>query len=333
MKLAVVGTGKIVCEALPVLAAVSGIEVRAICSRPESAEKAASLASGAGIGKIYSSYEELLGSGCADTVYLGIVNSLHYKYAQAALEAGLSVICEKPFTSTADELDGLIETAAKKKLFLFEAASVLFSPPLALIRERLRDLGQIRLVQCSYSQFSSRYKAYLEGEVLPVFDPRYSGGALYDLNVYNLHYVCALFGRPASVSYHARRGPNGIDTSGVLVLDYPGFAAVCSAAKDSSGPSFVIVQGEEGWLEIVGPPNNPVGIRGSIAGQEVLIDLSTAQGSGEHRMAAEFRAFEEIVKNNNYDECARLLKHSRLVMQILTRARRDAGIVFAADRS
>ena len=69
-----------------------------------------------------------------------------------------------------------------------------------------------------------------------------------DLNVYNINIVIGLFGEPLTTAYYANRGHNGIDTSGTMVLSYPTLTATCTAAKDSSSPSFTIIQGEKGWI-------------------------------------------------------------------------------------
>jgi len=63
-----------------------------------------------------------------DTVYLGIINSMHYEYCKKALESGKNVICEKPFTSNIRELKELIDLAKSKNLFLFEAITMIYSP-------------------------------------------------------------------------------------------------------------------------------------------------------------------------------------------------------------
>ena len=43
------------------------------------------------------------------------------------------------------------------------------------------------------------YDAFLQGIVQPAFDPAQSGGALMDINVYNIHALVGLFGKPAAV--------------------------------------------------------------------------------------------------------------------------------------
>ena len=52
-----------------------------------------------------------------------------------------------------------------------------------------------------------------------------------------------LFGAPESVNYTANLGFNGIDTSGVATLKYPGFFALAIGAKDTESPGFATIQG------------------------------------------------------------------------------------------
>ena len=82
----------------------------------------------------------------------------------------------------------------------------------------MSSLGKIKLVQCNYSQYSSRYDKFLAGEIPNVFNPVFSGGALQDINIYNLHFVTGLFGKAKEVKYIANSAENGIDTSGIATI-------------------------------------------------------------------------------------------------------------------
>ncbi len=75
------------------------------------------------------------------------------------------------------------------------------------------------MVQCNFSQYSSRYHDFCAGQGLASFDPECAGGALMDLGVYNVSYVVGLFGSPNKVHYAANM-ERGIDTSGVLTMEY-----------------------------------------------------------------------------------------------------------------
>ena len=94
MRLAVLGTGKIVQEALPVLEGL-GIRPHAILGTERSRERTEALAARYRIPRRCFRYEEVLESG-ADTIYVALPNSLHYVYARRALEGGLHVLVEKP---------------------------------------------------------------------------------------------------------------------------------------------------------------------------------------------------------------------------------------------
>jgi len=49
-------------------------------------------------------------------VYIGVINSLHYKFAYKCLENGYNVIIEKPFTTNYESSLKLVELAKSKNL-------------------------------------------------------------------------------------------------------------------------------------------------------------------------------------------------------------------------
>ena len=116
-----------------------------------------------------------------------------------------------------------------------------------LFRELLPRIGRVKLVQCNFSQYSSRYDAFCKGETPPVFDPNCAGGALMDLGVYNVSYIVGLFGEPNQVKYTANI-ERSIDTSGILTMEYSGFRAVSIAAKDCAAPARYVIQGTKGYI-------------------------------------------------------------------------------------
>ena len=66
-----------------------------------------------------------------------------------------------------------------------------------------------------------------------------------DLNIYNIYFVVGLFGDPKAVHYYPNRNANGIDTSGILILEYPNFVCQCTAAKDCSAHNSAQIIGTE----------------------------------------------------------------------------------------
>ena len=141
MKLALIGTGKIIEDALFAMEPVETIERTAIFARPHSRDKAEKFAKQYAIKEVYTDYEELLEKTEADTVYIGLINSAHYPYAKQALLAGKNVILEKPFTGFYEETKDLEKIANDKKLFIFEAITVLHNEVFYEMKKNLNKLG------------------------------------------------------------------------------------------------------------------------------------------------------------------------------------------------
>lgn len=325
MKLGIVGTGIIVKEVLPLLVEW-GWNVAALCDTPAARESAQALAQANGVAAVYDEYAVMLKQADIDTVYIAVPNFLHYDFCEKALNSGKNVIVEKPMTSNDREAEKLAALAREKKLFLFEAITTVYLPNYALLKKLLPRIGTVKIVTCNCSQYSRRYDAFRAGEILPVFDPKKSGGALMDLNLYNLHWLIGLFGEPESIDYHANL-ERGIDTSGILMLRYPGFQAVSIAAKDCAAPRSFVIQGTEGYIQQSSPAN---------ACREIILHLNdgTEKVFNENppsRLEPEFRAFWEQIESGDRTRCYTALDHSVLVSKIQTQARRNAGIYFPAD--
>ena len=315
MKLAFIGTGKIIADALFAIEPIKEIEKTAIFARPHSKEKAEAFAKQYNIAEVYTDYEKLLTETAADTVYIGLINSAHYSYAKQALLHGKNVILEKPFTGFYNEAQELQQIAEENKLFIFEAVTVLHNEVFYEMKKNVEKLGTLRMALCNYSQYSSRYDAYLEGDITHSFDPAYYGGALYDINVYNIHYCVGLFGEPKDVNYYPNIGPNGIDTS---------------------------IQGEKGFMKIDSKPNIASELTTTYVDENVKERVRDAAGAmvratitdyftakeQHHRMTQEFLDFAKIIDEKDYETAHELLTESVTVVGVLEKARSKAGIKF-----
>ena len=326
MKLGIVGSGKIVQEFLPWLASCRAFEVAALCSTQRSADKAAALCAQYGVPLHVTDYGQLLAA--VDVVYIALPNLLHTSYAKAALEAGRHVIVEKPLASCASEAAALAGLAHRKGCFLFEAVTTQYLENYRKLRQLLPRVGQVKLVQCNFSQYSSRYDGFCAGQTAPVFDPQQAGGALMDLGVYNVSYIVGLFGEPQQVHYAANL-ERGIDTSGILTMDYRSFKAVSIAAKDCAAPPRYVIQGTRGYL-----------LQKSTANFCGPVTLHLNDGREEHfslngkrpRCAAEFEVIAHAIATGDQELCSGMLETSLAVSRVLTAARQTAGIKFPCDK-
>lgn len=322
MKLLIAGAGFIVQDWLTITKDLKDVELVAIAGVESDKENMDRLQKKYGIKQVYTDYDQALQEADVDTVYVGVPNFLHFSFTKKALNAGKNVICEKSFTVKYAEFKELKELALAKDLILVEAITNQYLTNYKELKDKVKSLGPVRIVSMNYSQYSHRYDAFKNGKILPVFDPKKGGGALMDLNIYNIHFIVGLFGMPKSVRYIANIQRN-IDTSGMLILDYGNFKAVSIAAKDCAAPVTSMIEGEEGTAVINGPAN-------------VMDSFDLYRGNKKtehvddkvypHRMYEEFNEFTRMIKDHDMIENKKMLEHSDEVMQIVQKACDDAGL-------
>ena len=315
MKLGIIGSGMIVKDFLSFAHELPEIKLEAITAR--NIENLKDLQSKYNIKNIYTDTDLCLENKEIDTIYVAVPNNLHYTVAKKALEAGKNVICEKPFTLKYDEAVELFGIAEDKGLILIEAITNQYQKNYLDIKDNIDNIGEIRLVECNFSQLSSRYEAFKNGVIAPVFDKRKGGGVLGDLNIYNIHFVVGLFGKPGKVHY-APNIVNDVDTSGILLLEYDNFKVVCIAAKDTFNNSYVNIQGDQGIIKVIGPTNEVPNY--SIKTKDNFIDEN--KNIHSHRMFAEFKKFVEVINNKDFKFMNNQKEHTLNVMYIYEKAKK-----------
>ncbi|MDQ0208701.1 Gfo/Idh/MocA family protein [Alkalicoccobacillus murimartini] len=315
MKVGIVGSGMIVKDLLSFIHTIPSITLEGIYAR--SLDKAQALQKEHTIQHCYTEYDKMLESSKIDTVYIGLPNHLHYSYAKQALLKGKHVICEKPFTPTLKEFNELAEIAQSHQVMLLEAISNQYQKSYLALHDYVPKLGEIRIIECNYSQYSSRYTDFKHGVIHPVFNPEMSGGALMDINIYNIHFVIGLVGQPNDVQYFPNIESN-IDTSGILILDYGSFKSVCIGSKDSKAPHSIQIQGDRGTIHITNPTND---IKSFHYMPHEHAEYEVTSSSHHHRMYDEFVEFALMIQDHDYTQANERLKHSKRVMQVLESAK------------
>ena len=206
--------------------------------------------------------------------------------------------------------------------------NVHYLPAFKELKSSILEIGKPKIVSLNYSQYSSRYDSFKNGIILPAFDYKKSGGALMDLNVYNINFIVSLFGKPKEVQYMANI-ENKIDTSGILLMDYNEFKAVCIGAKDCKAPVVSTIQGDKGNFRL----NMPVG-------QLVSYELNYNTGeceefkieNPEHRLYYEFVEFIRIINEKDFVKAKNMLEISIIVSEIMEKARKQQGVIFENDK-
>lgn len=327
IRLGTIGSGFIVHNILDAVQKVEGIRCVAVYSRSE--ETGSSLAKKYQVSKVYTDMESFLSDDEINLVYVASPNLLHYEQTKKALLAGKHVLCEKPFCTKLEHAKELVAIAKEKGLFLMEAVPTTYLPNYELLKRELTKIGRIKLVQGNFSQYSSRYDAFLRGELPNVFNPDFAGGCLMDINFYNVYLNAALFGMPKDVKYFPNLASDvKIDTSGVLIMQYEDFVATNTGAKDTWGENFYLIEGEKGYIYAEG---------GSCSLRKLCVVTKDFEKEfwgqeDEKRWDYEMKNLTERLLADDYEEICKKQDITLQVVEIIEKARKEAGIFFPGDK-
>jgi len=198
-----------------------------------------------------------------DAVAIMTPNDTHYRYAAAALDAGLDVVCDKPVTHDFREARDLAARTRKRGRIFAIAHGYSAYPMTRYARTLVRDgvLGPIRLVQVEYIQsgLATRVEDGPQNNRLRwLLDPRRSGLALVmsAIGCHAQHLACFVAGLNA-----ARVAADvGSLTPGRTVVDHVsaliefeggarGMFTVTQAAAGGENDIRLRIYGEKGMLD------------------------------------------------------------------------------------
>ena len=324
IRFAIVGTNWITHSFCQAAHETGKLQLAAVYSR--NLGKARDFAAEYQVSVVYDDLEQMAASPEIDAVYIASPNSLHALQAEIFLQHGKHVIGEKPLASNLHEVESLIACAKANNVVLFEAMKTCYLPNFELCRSTLPSLGKLRRAHLTYCQYSSRYQKYLNGENPNTFNPAFSNGSVMDIGIYPLSFALGLFGKPDSVSANASLLDSGVDAHGSLSLKYGDFEVLITHSKVSDGFALSEIQGENSALMIEHISNCEKVIFAKKG--ESQKDLTLPQF--ENSMQYEASVFADLVEHNQVEHPG--LDRARLVSEILTRARKQTGVVFPADK-
>lgn len=245
-KWGILATGGIAASFVKDLEYVRNGEAYAVGSRNiDSAQKFAETFS---IPKAYGSYEALVEDPEVDVIYVATPHPYHKENVLTCLRAGKAVLCEKPFTLNANELEELIVFARDKQLFLMEAMWTRFLPAIRQVREWIAadKIGEIRLIKADFG-----YRAPWDPESR-LLNPMLGGGALLDAGIYPVSFASMLLGAsPEQVMSTVHIGETGVDEQFSILLSYPnGKTASLQGAVRLALTNEASIYGTKGYIHI-----------------------------------------------------------------------------------
>lgn len=227
-----------------------------------------------GVGKVYSSFDAVLGDDSIDVVTLATPIGLHYEQGKKAILAGKHVHFNKTMTVTTAEASELIDLANERNVKLVSSPGEMLRPHNRAIRKLIKGgaIGIPVWAICG-AGFGNYHVDEPERETATksAIDPSWyfrkpGGGPLYDMTVYALHGLTGILGPAKRViamsgvripvrEFGDRSIATEADDNTLMILDFGQnlFATVYGAAAG----------GLRGELDFSG---TYFGTKGSIAG-------------------------------------------------------------------
>lgn len=142
----------------------------------------------------YRAFDDLLADPDIDAISICTWTETHVELAVAALRAGKHVLVEKPLARSADEARPLVEAAAGSDALCMPAMCMRFWPGWRWLIERVREqaFGPVRSITLTRLGSMPDWSGFYA-------DRSRSGGALLDLHIHDVDFLCALFGPPQGV--------------------------------------------------------------------------------------------------------------------------------------
>lgn len=247
----VLSTAKIGIEqVIPAIQVANNGNVVAIASRDLS--RAESVASHFGIPMSFGSYEDMLASDQIDAVYIPLLTSQHVEWSIKAANSGKHVLCEKPISLHASEIDGIIEARDRNKVLVTEAFMVTYHPQWHKVRSLLADgaIGKLKHVQAAFT-----YNNTDPDNMRNIL--AFGGGALPDIGVYPTVGTRFVTGKePSRVSAQVQRHPTtGTDNYASWRADFGDFEMTTYVATEMALRQEIAFHGDKGWIELSAPFN------------------------------------------------------------------------------
>ena len=211
---AMIGTGGMASVIARDFALTENVDLTTIVSR--TVEKGQTFADEWGIPTVVTHLEQLWDMPDVDVVYVATPHSEHFSMAKMAIEAGKSVVVEKPLAMSSKDARELARLAQSAKVFLMEAMWTRFNPAIhravQLVQEG--EIGEVRNVVATVG-FAFPYDPEDR-----MWNPALGAGSVLDQGVYPVTLANLFLGRSESIQARGQISDTGVDTESTMLLGY-----------------------------------------------------------------------------------------------------------------
>ena len=200
----------------------------------------------------YETFDRIRDNKDVEAVYVGLPNSMHSEYTVRSAQARKHVLCEKPMAISSDECRTMIAACNKAAVKLMIAYRVQYDPTWKQVVTMLKagDIGQVQSFRGGFFNQQQAGAWRLDRKLA-------GGGPIMDLGIYPLNAIRYLTGEEpdAFTAITSTRDNSGrfaqVEQSMEWTMKLPsGIVASCGTSYGQTGPGFLRINGDKGFLEI-----------------------------------------------------------------------------------
>jgi predicted dehydrogenase len=225
----------------------NGVEILAVASRDQT--RVYKYAHEHEIPRAYGSYDALLEDPDVEAVYISLPNSLHIEWTIRALSSGKHVLCEKPLSRRADEVERAFDVAEREGRLLMEGFMYRHNPQTHRLTELITDgaIGKVRVIRATFGFVTDdSANVRLSGAL--------AGGGLMDVGCYCVSAARLIAGEPERVSAEHVLGGEGVDVVLAAIMRHPNnVLAHFDTGLDLDSQDLLEVVGDQGRLRLDDP--------------------------------------------------------------------------------
>lgn len=267
-------------------------------------------------GRVYRSWQELLGDETIDAVSVCAANNVHAEITIAALEAGKHVLCEKPMATTLAECEAMVAASKRTGKYLMIGHNQRLAKAHARARRLVEEgvIGDIVTFRTTFGHGGPETWSIDPGKNTWFFDKKTAAmGAMADLGIHKTDLIQFLTGQrvvetTARVTTLDKRGPDGqligVDDNAICIYRMSGGAVgtmtaswTYYGAEDNS----TVLYGTRGIMRVYDDAAYSIKVT-TRDGENILYDIDKIQTNDNQTKSGVIDLFMECLVNGTAPE-------------------------------
>ena len=290
----ILAPGRIAHTLAGAMSRTSRAELVAVGSRSQ--ERANEFAKQYGEVVAYGSYDELLSDSEVQAVYIATPHPQHVEWATKALNAGKSVLCEKPMGLNHAEVMTMVHAAQQNSQLLLEAFMYRMHPQTHKLQELIAQgaIGELRHIHATFA-FHAPFNASSR-----LYAAELGGGGIMDVGCYPVSMARLLAqSEPLRISATGKLAETGADIYTSALLEFPnGVGAHVATGVGQQLDNTVSAYGSEGSIRVALPWRCPEewSVTHSHQGKQEEI-----RGTSENPYVCQLEEFDRCVQSGDLE--------------------------------